>query len=251
MKVESIGIGASVPQGRYSKADAPVTPPAAKVESNPEIDEPTEAAQAQTPKQPGVIRNLLEGHYKGVADIRLRINFYEELTKIEEDTRSAAAQSNLDGFKAAVDAAFDELLSSEASLPEQESAIGDLRTQFANDLAKLTLAGGVEGFMQNVRKLTDSLVESVKALFAPVSEEEPAAVSDAEESPAIPSAPPTLDFETKLLQAISAFRESVENVSVLPPLSEPSGNGAAYEKFLKIYEAMQRAATAVSETAED
>ncbi len=34
---------------------------------------------------------------------------------------------------------------------------------------------------------------------------------------------------------MAELRDSMSSVSVLPPLSEPSGKGAAYEKFLAIY----------------
>ncbi|MHC4213704.1 MAG: hypothetical protein ACYSWP_10070, partial [Planctomycetota bacterium] len=38
--------------------------------------------------------------------------------------------------------------------------------------------------------------------------------------------------------SVEGFIESLNSVSVLPPLSEPNGNGAAYEKFLAIYNDM-------------
>ena len=38
----------------------------------------------ESPPVKGVIRNLLEGHYKGVADIRLRINFHDELASLQQ-----------------------------------------------------------------------------------------------------------------------------------------------------------------------
>jgi hypothetical protein len=36
-------------------------------------------------EQKGVIRNLLAGHYKGVADVRLRINFFDELAAMDQN----------------------------------------------------------------------------------------------------------------------------------------------------------------------
>ena len=38
--------------------------------------------------------------------------------------------------------------------------------------------------------------------------------------------------------SVEGFIESLDSVSVLPPLSEPNGNGAAYEKFVEIYNDM-------------
>ena len=40
----------------------------------------------------GIIHLLQEGHFKGVADVRLRINFHEELAAIEADELKAVAE---------------------------------------------------------------------------------------------------------------------------------------------------------------
>ena len=42
----------------------------------------------------GVLRLLQEGHFKGVADVRLRINFHDELAAIEQAHLRASAQEN-------------------------------------------------------------------------------------------------------------------------------------------------------------
>jgi len=53
-------------------AEPPVEPPA-DLPVQPPVEQP--AAE----RQRGVIRLLQEGHFKGVADLRLRINFFDEL----------------------------------------------------------------------------------------------------------------------------------------------------------------------------
>ncbi len=53
--------------------------------------EPTEGEDTEeTQEAKGVLRLLQEGHFKGVADIRLRINFSEELAGAELPELSAA-----------------------------------------------------------------------------------------------------------------------------------------------------------------
>lgn len=52
--------------------------PQAEIEEPPVADEP-EPTEEETQEARGVLRLLQEGHFKGVADIRLRINFSEEL----------------------------------------------------------------------------------------------------------------------------------------------------------------------------
>ena len=46
----------------------------------------------------GVLRLLQEGHFKGVSDIRLRINFYNELAAIEAQQLQAVADEQIDGI---------------------------------------------------------------------------------------------------------------------------------------------------------
>jgi hypothetical protein len=54
----------------------------------------------------------------------------------------------------------------------------------------------------------------------------------------------TLSFET----AMSELNAELENVSVLPELSEPTGQGRAYDKFLAVYNEMQSSGTNTSES---
>ncbi len=55
--------------------------------------------------QKGVIRNLLAGHYKGVADVRLRMNFMEELSSVQE----VAVARAVEDFEGQVRAVVDDL----------------------------------------------------------------------------------------------------------------------------------------------
>ena len=53
----------------------------AEIDEPPVVDEPAPEEEAREAR--GVIRLLQEGHFKGVADVRLRINFFEELAGAE------------------------------------------------------------------------------------------------------------------------------------------------------------------------
>ena len=54
-----------------------------QVEASPVADEPEPREGEEMQEARGVLRLLQEGHFKGVADLRLRINFAEELAGIE------------------------------------------------------------------------------------------------------------------------------------------------------------------------
>ncbi len=70
-------------------------------QANPAVEEIPESEateQSKDGKADGVIRNLLEGHYKGVADVRLRINHFEELAAIESAQLKALAEQEVAGL---------------------------------------------------------------------------------------------------------------------------------------------------------
>ena len=60
----------------------------------------------------GVIRLLQEGHFKGVSDLRLRINFFDQLSAIEAQQLQAVAEEKVDGILQAVGSVIE-------SLPEE------------------------------------------------------------------------------------------------------------------------------------
>jgi len=51
-------------------------------------------------------------------------------------------------------------------------------------------------------------------------------------------------LESSFAAAMEELVNSLNGVQVLPELSEPNGNGVAYEKFLAIYNEMLSAETA-------
>ena len=71
------------PLGKIAKND-PLTTTDAK-----EKTEQTKQIRSDESSQKGVIRNLQDGHFKGVADVRLRINFQAELNAIRQESGSA------------------------------------------------------------------------------------------------------------------------------------------------------------------
>ncbi|HUU85634.1 MAG TPA: hypothetical protein VM243_19215, partial [Phycisphaerae bacterium] len=61
-------------------------------------------------KVPGVIRLLEAGHFKGVADVRLRINFFEQLSARAEAAAQPVVQDESRQLVETVNAQLDELL---------------------------------------------------------------------------------------------------------------------------------------------
>ena len=156
----------------------------------------TDAAKAgASGRGRGVIRNLEAGHFKGVADVRLRINFHDELAQ-----RAAArgGEALADGAESLV-ATMVEAVSSSLAVagPEISSPEGAL-TDFAAavhaasaDRGEIDLDGvgdQIEAafkLLQHTRggepkALTHNPGQVIDAEFEPVEDEEPAQCEDTE-----------------------------------------------------------------------
>lgn len=81
--------------GRSHRIEAGADEVRKKTKSQAQIEEPVVAEEPEptegeeTQEARGVLRLLQEGHFKGVADLRLRINFAEELAGVELPEPSA------------------------------------------------------------------------------------------------------------------------------------------------------------------
>jgi hypothetical protein len=164
-------------------------------QEEPEIEETTTESAEPTgeesngEQEKGVIRLLQEGHFKGVSDVRLRINFFDELAGIETAQKQVATEENVNGILESVGGVV-------------ESFLGE------NELTEKQAAGVSEahdGFVQEPEPW-ESFIENLQASFT---------------------------------EAMDEFTNELNSASALPELSEPSGNGVAYEKFLAIYNEMR------------
>ena len=260
-------------------------------EGLPSVPDPVQAVP-KAPKtensaegQKGVLRLLQEGHFKGVADVRLRINFHDEISAMESAQLKLAADGEVDRF---INTVTDFLKSQEqtdkdltpvvdAFLADAENAkakflteenlsidtlINDLKAAFEN------LVAGLNGLIPEtaVEELAPLLTEEIVETVIDTVEEEPVAFA-ADETPVaeVPieerpegtvvtdkpdvNAPPleaeeNVDAQISLLieeltplfdAAASGLKDALSHTSAFPKLSEPTGNGVAYEKFLNIY----------------
>jgi hypothetical protein len=126
----------------------------------------------------GVIRNLMNGHYKGVADVRLRINFHDELTSLEQGSVDQAIQSK-NGYLEEMQAAlqpFAELAESENS---QWAELGGWAQDLSAQIEAFQAGGSKAEAQANFAVINDafeSFKASLEALLAEIqAEAEPVA----------------------------------------------------------------------------
>jgi len=247
-----------------------------------------------TPKAPGVIRNLEAGHYRGVADVRLRINFAEELQGIQTAGVQALLGEGLPALQENFNAAIDGFVESGNLTDEEVAVLRSAQDEFNAQVRALLEGDGGEADAPTevFAELRTAFQDFLNALIPPGEEEVPVTPLDPPEvrddrattetevnayfarlesgtttielddsaiegvalsvvAPAAP-APGTTTTTTATTaaadvfaglrdtlsgiveDAIAGLQESL-NALALPPISEPSGQGRAFEKFLAIY----------------
>ncbi len=146
---------ASVPRdGRTSKVDA--APSLASTSSL----EPVPVHEGDGDKVPGVIRLLEAGHFKGVADVRLRINFFDELSDRAGQDGAAVAQQEVANLAETVGAAVGELVGALPADEATEELVSELVGEF--DAALLV---AVEELPAGEGVDPDALAEAIQLAF--------------------------------------------------------------------------------------
>lgn len=192
-----------------------------------EVAEVTEEEPEEAEGEKGVLRLLEQGHFKGVSDVRLRINFFDELTAVRTAQVEAAAEEKVAAIVESVGAGVDSFLMDNELTQEQADGLQQLQDSFAQ-AANETLADPVIG----LRTAFADFLETLMNLFEP---------------PPDDAGPDSQALITNLQFAFFAgmdeLTEALSSVKILPELSEPSGNGVAYEKFVAIYNEMRGVST--------
>lgn len=181
---------------------------AAKAEQEPPqvTDSATPATESEdSSNQRGVIRNLLAGHYQGVADVRLRINFFDELQAMErggvEQAMAqpmpdlAAMQDDLAGIMALGDELGPEVLEAAQNV---DGLVQDLA------LAEGMSRDEALSLVDQLRTSFENLVQALDAFLA-------AQAAAAEEAPPAPAEP----------------EAAAEPAAAEPPAAEPPAQDPA------------------------
>jgi hypothetical protein len=246
------------PEQAQQLAQAQQTQLAQQAELTQQVQQAELAQQAQAPEpQQGVIRNILDGHFKGVADVRLRLNFHDELqalsTRAARDAAPEAGEKLLDGFAEAESRFLAEVDAEQAEQAkgafdsfreDAEDILGDQETD-PSELAA-ALNDRFQALKDELAELDARQQDEIAAIEAHAQEEE---VIEEVAAQAAPRTEDTVDLSERLatLEAefgtgLAEFQAQLADVSdLLPPLSEAQGNGRAYARFAAQYAEMAQA----------
>lgn len=225
-----------------------------------EIEENAEPVETEKDAGKGVIRNLINGHFKGVADVRLRINFSEQIEALEQAELAKATGSGLSTLSDSINNEINAALGSEEIDEESSILFMSALETFNNEISQLrTNIPQSDNLISEIRSSFDNFVLSTRpTIEEPVEPEPPITgetvlseeviIPDAEQPGAdiISEKEPQFSIDQFLTDLISTFDAELEllettlaNTSVIPEISEPSGNGKAFDKFMAIYNEMK------------
>ena len=262
MNISSVGQAHSNPQltdrprvhGRPENQPvrSAITPEATDLEEQASATVVSKSDQGERTK--GVISLLESGHFKGVAAVRLAINFHDELAARRLEAGSAELGEAVAGLGNQIDEALAGL--PEAITAEQQEGVELAEEQFSAAIrstferfsgGEIDLANARTGFQAAYDELllavqtvvpTDSAVPDVDADGMAATQS--AAV--AENTDSVPATAGAVDQAGgTLLQTLESvfanFIESLQssNAFTMPDFTAPNGNGVAFEKFVSMY----------------
>jgi hypothetical protein len=209
--------------------------PTAVPDQNSDALDGNNGAATEQAKVPGVLRLLESGHFKGVADVRLRINFFDQLSATATAAGQAAAQASADQLTQTVSERFDELLAAFAPDEQTTAAAAELRAGFdaavqaAADTFATAAQPDLTAFNATVQSAFDAFFTQLSDLLLPTPDADPDesdAIAGAVD--AIPSDADEIIGDAGAIAAdlgeVAASTEFVvenESADAVPPLLEP------------------------------
>ncbi len=258
MKIDAISM--QVKPFIKPKTQDQLEPEVEKITQEPPVTTQIEESSMSEPQsqlqeidtEKGVLRNLLEGHFKGVSDVRLRINFFDELAAIEAAKLQTVTAEKVTGVLDSVGGVVTSFLEGENELTEDQiTSVIEFHEQFTQAAGAYQNEPAVD-----LTTVFEEFVEALQNLFTPPEPTQQENTPPENENNDTTEGTGTADapWQTFLENLQAAFTDTsndltkaVTDLQILPELSEPNGNGVAYEKFLAIYNELRGLNTTTGE----
>ncbi len=207
----------------------------------------------------GVLRLLEAGHFKGVADVRLRINFFDELSSRARVAALPAVEEQAGEVVSAVEARVNELMDTLEPGDETIGLVSDAVAAFdqaVQTLADQAISAGrvdPDALASEIQSAFEGLVEQLEALLVnPTAEAEPpSSTASAPDGDAVAGDQPEDGPVTPPALTVGTITDEVEEPEAEPP-GDPNDQGEALaisydEAFASIRNAFEDAlATLIS-----
>lgn len=199
---------------------------------------------ASEPEPKGVLRLIQEGHFNGVADVRLRINFFKQLQSLENVAAQDTARQAVEAFNQVVSDSIDN------QPPEQVEVINALKG-LQDTLVQLDESGEEPAVIneQVGTAFTDliALLRELQGLNAENPLEKDLGTESVLAEADIPAAESPVDggnveaLIITLEAGFTTFDAALSSTSITYQFTPPNGNGGAFDKFLDLYETLSSA----------
>lgn len=203
---------------------------------------------------PGVLKHLQEGHHKGVAELRLMINFFDRLQSLESSKVQEAAEEGVETLSELAEGKIEALKTSGLLDEQQMEGLDSLAGDFMKRLDELAESGGRPSDL--TQALGDAFAEFDGALrellihppaeetggFLPVTEE-PVAVQSTTDSAEISDQPVTapVAVEAPAVESVAEEPVAVAETQTPQPVvitqGEPSLSSPSLSSLLDDFKA--------------
>lgn len=205
------------------------------------VADPGEVAEAEKGPASGVLRHLEEGHFKGVSDVRLRINFFDELSARAAAAALPAVQEQSGDIVDTVNAELDALIDSLALDEEATTAVNGLREDFESEVQTALEQFASDGVLDRdaladaIESAFDQLVEELRQLLTPPVADDPSETdpepdetpTDSEAGPTDPNAVAAATGEADATDAVDEPGDEPVDEPTDEPVDEPTDEPGA------------------------
>jgi hypothetical protein len=169
-KSTALQVDASVPITESSKAESIDLIPIVTSDKAPQSPRDTDSVSddGKSGRAHGVLRLLQEGHFNGVADVRLRINFFDELSAEANESARQTVGAEADKLADTVIASAEGLLGPLATDQESQAALSELIAAFDSNIRQ-SAADASEQTIFEAAALTESMSATFDSFLAQAS----------------------------------------------------------------------------------
>jgi len=160
MQVDGVSPGNAYGLQKVSGKDKPPEGPSGQQPLSGEVAD-VSGDETSGEEEKGVIRLLQEGHFKGVSDVRLRINFNDELTAIEAAQMQAVTEEKMGGVLESVGGAVGSFLADNKLTEKEAAAVSEAKDTF------LQAVNGADDPAGAVADAFATFLELLQALLPP------------------------------------------------------------------------------------
>jgi hypothetical protein len=183
--------------------EGPIIPVGSEDETTEPVPVAVEEQEAKNGRRvaKGMMRLLQEGHFKGVADLRHRINFHSQITALETEAQQQGASETVTELTESVDTALENWVSAGELSEEERASVEELQGALREEIGaaleavRTSATMDISGLKVALSGALETLAGGLELLFGPAAEDPQAGVVPVEPQEVIEPQEPPEDIE--------------------------------------------------------